>query len=100
VRARGRRTAEAIGEYRRAREILAVQLGLDPSPELQNFYAAVIGDSGDQDRAIAGYPACPREALEIYRRLGMPAAEQVTVRLAEIRACLPAETGHPVVPGA
>jgi len=26
-----------------------------------------------------------RQALEIYRRLGMPAADQVTARLAEIR---------------
>jgi hypothetical protein len=28
-----------------------------------------------------------RKALEIYRRLGMPAADQVTARLAEIGAC-------------
>jgi tetratricopeptide (TPR) repeat protein len=41
-----------------------------------------------------------RQALEIYRCLGMPAADQVTARLAEIGACLPAETGYPVVPGA
>jgi hypothetical protein len=34
-----------------------------------------------------GGVASLRKALEIYRRLGMPAADQVTARLAEIGAC-------------
>ncbi|HEX7162915.1 MAG TPA: tetratricopeptide repeat protein, partial [Trebonia sp.] len=45
--------------------------------------------------------ACLREALEIYRRLGMPAADQVTARLAEIGTPLPPGPGHranPAVP--
>jgi DNA-binding SARP family transcriptional activator len=36
------RQAEAIGEYHRAREVLAAQLGLDPSPGLQDLYGRLL----------------------------------------------------------
>jgi DNA-binding SARP family transcriptional activator len=36
------RQAEAIGEYHRAREVLSAQLGLDPSPGLQDLYGRLL----------------------------------------------------------
>ena len=36
------RPAEAIGEYHRAREALAAQLGVDPSPDLQERYQLLL----------------------------------------------------------
>jgi Bacterial transcriptional activator domain len=48
------RQAEAIGEYHRAREILAVQLGLDPSRELQDLYGRLL--QADWREEPAGQP--------------------------------------------
>jgi DNA-binding SARP family transcriptional activator len=46
------RPAEAIGEYHRAREVLAVQLGLDPSPELQDLYGRLLRADRGQVLAV------------------------------------------------
>ena len=53
------RPAEAIGEYHRAREILAAQLGLDPSPELQDRYGRLL-QGGQREEPAAQSPAPPR----------------------------------------
>ncbi len=54
---------------------------LDEAIALQGLGEAHLGDGRLEDGA-----ARLHEALEIYRRLGMPAAGQVTARLAEIGA--------------
>jgi tetratricopeptide (TPR) repeat protein len=52
------RQAEAISEYHRAREVLVTQLGLDPSPGLQDLYSRLL--QGDrQGPAVVESPASP-----------------------------------------
>ncbi|MCX4993695.1 BTAD domain-containing putative transcriptional regulator [Streptomyces sp. NBC_00568] len=41
------RRAEALGVYRRARERIATELGLDPSPELQALHMAVLSSDDE-----------------------------------------------------
>jgi DNA-binding SARP family transcriptional activator len=66
------RPAEAINEYHRAREVLAVQLGLDPSPELQDLYRRLLQADGRQETA-ARSPAAPGpEAHEDGTAAGLP----------------------------
>ena len=45
------RPAEAVGEYHRAREILAAELGVDPSQDLQEVYRTLL-----QARPACGRP--------------------------------------------
>ena len=52
-----------------------------------------LGEARLREGNLEAGAACLRQALEIFRRLGMPAAGQVTARLAEIGACSPAKTG-------
>jgi len=48
------RSAEAIQEYHRARESLAAELGVDPSPELQDLYQQLLrADGRARDRTAA-----------------------------------------------
>ena len=60
------RQAEAIGEYHRARETLAAQLGLDPSPGLQDLYGRLL-QAGQRDMPVPvpapRSPAAPGSGL-------------------------------------
>lgn len=47
---RSGRQAEAVSAYHRARKVLAEQLGIDPSPELQHLYQQIL----NQDPSISG----------------------------------------------
>jgi predicted ATPase/DNA-binding SARP family transcriptional activator len=49
------RQAEAVAEYAQARDLLASELGVDPSPRLEQIYLAVLR----QDLPEAGPPASP-----------------------------------------
>ena len=47
---RGGRQADALDAYRRARETLVDELGIDPSPELQRLEQAILRQDSDLDR--------------------------------------------------
>jgi WD40 repeat protein/DNA-binding SARP family transcriptional activator len=59
---RAGRQAEALGAYQRAREILADELGIDPSPELRKLHERVLQQS--PDLAIGGAPLRGYRLLE------------------------------------
>jgi DNA-binding SARP family transcriptional activator len=50
------RPAEAIGEYHRARQILAEELGVDPSPELQDLYQQLLRAGGEVPHPRSAVP--------------------------------------------
>jgi WD40 repeat protein/DNA-binding SARP family transcriptional activator len=59
---RAGRQAEALGAYQRAREILADELGIDPSPDLRKLHARVLQQSPDLD--VGGTPLRGYRLLE------------------------------------
>src|SRR5689334_3518947 len=106
------RPAEAIGEYHRAREILAEQLGVDPSAELQELYRLLL-DAGRHDGSgpqasdsLAGRPPTDGPEAEGEETAGgpprrLPADTGVfTGRHAELAALLELGTGGGRGPGA
>jgi DNA-binding SARP family transcriptional activator len=60
------RAAEAIQQYLRAREILADELGVDPSPGLQDLYRQLL----QADRPGAAAEGAPGQAAEARPALG------------------------------
>jgi serine/threonine protein kinase len=56
------RQAEALGAYQRAREILADELGIDPSPELARLHARVLAQ--DPSLELEGEPLRGYRLLE------------------------------------
>ena len=65
------RQAEAIGEYHRARETLAAQLGLDPSPGLQDLYERLL-QTDERARPPAQAPVAPAEPRDDGPAGGLP----------------------------
>ncbi|MFE1592404.1 BTAD domain-containing putative transcriptional regulator [Nocardia sp. NPDC058705] len=65
---RSGRHAEALDSYRRLREHLAEELGLDPSPELATLHRAVL----EQDPSL-GAPVRPAPATPVTPRRSLPA---------------------------
>ena len=55
---RSGRQGEALGAFQRAREILAEELGIDPSPELRHLHERILAQSPDLDASgepLRGY---------------------------------------------
>jgi DNA-binding SARP family transcriptional activator len=61
------RPAEAIRAYHRAREILAAELGVDPSPDLQDLYQRLL-HADQRASAAGGPPGGPRPGLRVPRQ--------------------------------
>jgi serine/threonine-protein kinase len=60
---RAGRQAEALDAYRRAREVLADELGADPSQELQHLHEQILGQDPELNRPLTPAPAAtPRAA--------------------------------------
>ena len=79
---RSGRQGDALGAYRRARAVLADELGVDPGPELRKMEAAVLG----QDPALDA-PAVPSADSPEHRSGNLPAAASELIgRAAELDA--------------
>jgi DNA-binding SARP family transcriptional activator len=71
------RRAEAIDQYHKAREFLSRELGLDPSPDLQNLYLQLLksttrgipADQGEDEATTATEPAHTDAGLRAPRLL-------------------------------
>jgi WD40 repeat protein len=69
---RSGRQAEALGAYRRARDVLADELGVDPGPDLQRTHSAIL----QQDAELNAGPSmgavrtdvCPYKGLARFER--------------------------------
>jgi DNA-binding SARP family transcriptional activator/tetratricopeptide (TPR) repeat protein len=81
------RPAEAISEYHRARGILAAELGVDPSPDLQDLYQQLL--QGGQHAAAGQPPSAP--GLPVGRSAGNGAAPDEEPA-GGVRHRLPADT--------
>jgi DNA-binding SARP family transcriptional activator len=91
------RPAEAIREYHRAREILAAELGVDPSPDLQGLYRQLL--QADRHAVAAGEsPGAPRPQPQIPRQQGeaadpdRPAGHKRETAARRVPHRLPADT--------
>jgi predicted ATPase/DNA-binding SARP family transcriptional activator len=69
------RQAEAIAAYREGRELLADQLGLDPSAQLEQAYLGILR-GGEQPAAAGKAPARSREPSQDPERAAGPAPVQ------------------------
>src|SRR4029077_5572184 len=66
------RQAEAIAAYHEGRELLADQLGVDPSAQLEHVYLGILR-GGEQAAAVAKAPAGSHEPAPDSERDGVPA---------------------------
>ena len=65
------RHAEALAAYGQAREVIADELGVDPGPELQGLYQAMLtADAVPPPAAAPGAPAAEQPAGAAHRRAG------------------------------
>jgi DNA-binding SARP family transcriptional activator len=87
------RPAEAIAEYHRAREVLAAQLGVDPSPDLHDLYVRLL--QGDwEEAAVPGSPGPPAgQSLVPGRSPAAPAGGDAGGDAGGVPHRLPADTG-------
>jgi len=69
------RQAEAIAAYHEGRELLADQLGLDPSAQLEHAYLGILRGGG-QPAAAGTAPARPHEPSQDPERAAGPAPAQ------------------------
>src|SRR5581483_6202417 len=79
------RAAEAIQHYHKARELLAGELGVDPSPDMQDLYLQLLQADRPEPRAPAPRPALPSEARPKVPHLLPAAAAGFAGRAAALR---------------
>ena len=82
------RQGEALGAYQRAREILADELGIDPSPELRKLHERILAQSPDLDpggEPLRGYRLLERVGEDpfgaVYRATQPNVGREVAVRV-------------------
>ena len=70
----GGRQAEALAEYDNLRQLLAAELGLDPSPALQRLYKDILsGRSALSPAPVPGTPRLPPADAEVVAHAAGPA---------------------------
>ncbi len=95
---RAGRQGEALAAYQRAREILADDLGIDPSPELRRVHERILAQSPDLDpggEPLRGYRLLERVGEDpfgvVYRATQPNVGREVAIRVVhELRANDPA----------
>jgi DNA-binding SARP family transcriptional activator len=82
------RQGEALGAYQRAREILADELGIDPSPELRKLQERILAQSPDLDpggEPLRGYRLLERVGEDpfgvVYRATQPNVGREVAIRV-------------------
>ncbi|MFI0723246.1 BTAD domain-containing putative transcriptional regulator [Streptomyces sp. NPDC021224] len=94
---RAGRQADALATLRRAREMLADRLGLDPGPALRRVEAEILGADAPAGWAAPGVRLGPRTTVDLARTLAFAGGEALVAsrrdRLAAIRAA--ERTGDP-----
>ena len=82
------RQGEALGAFQRAREILADELGIDPSPELRKLHERILAQSPDLDpggEPLRGYRLLERVGEDpfgvVYRATQPNVGREVAVRV-------------------
>jgi DNA-binding SARP family transcriptional activator len=85
---RSGRQGEALAAYQRAREILADELGIDPSPELRKLHERILAQSPDLDpggEPLRGYRLLERVGEDpfgvVYRATQPNVGREVAVRV-------------------
>jgi DNA-binding SARP family transcriptional activator len=85
---RSGRQGEALAAYQRAREILADELGIDPSPELRRVHERILAQSSDLDQGgepLRGYRLLERVGEDpfgvLYRATQPNVGREVAVRV-------------------
>ena len=85
---RSGRQGEALAAYQRAREILADELGIDPSPELRRVHERILAQSSDLDpggEPLRGYRLLERVGEDpvgvVYRATQPNVGREVAVRV-------------------
>jgi predicted ATPase/DNA-binding SARP family transcriptional activator len=88
---RSGRQGDALGAYRRARAVLADELGVDPGPELRKVEAAVLGQdpaldapAGADEHRSGNLPAAPSALIGRGAELGAVASMLRVSRLVSI----------------
>ena len=82
------RQGEALGAFQRAREILADELGIDPSPELRKLHERILAQSPDLDpggEPLRGYRLLERVGEDpfgvVYRATQPNVGREVAIRV-------------------
>jgi len=87
------RQAEALEAYRRARDLLGEELGLEPSPELQGLQAQILRQHPALD--LGAPPPARREAALVGREPELTGLNEVLEALLDGRGGVVSITGEP-----
>ncbi|MEY9862986.1 DNA-binding SARP family transcriptional activator [Catenulispora sp. GAS73] len=98
----GGRTAEALAQYRELRKLLADDLGIDPSAQMQALHASILaGDAGfaspaPKAAAVRDRVASPKPAVQATVQTTVQAADRAAVQAAVQPPIQPTQPTQPI----